>query len=249
MTEIVFALGLGNRVVGVTTACDRPDEARGKAKIGSMDNPSLEAIVALKPDLVVMNSDGNPKIIAQRLASLGIPTCVFTARRLSELPNGIRELGRVLGVLPAAERLAAGIEKATREAAGSSHRLHSTQPGGRPGRKALFVIWPTPLIVAGPGTILDDAMKLGGLTNIAGDAKVPYPRFSLESVIERRPDLILIGRGHDDMKTLSKGFLKSIGMLEAVQKGRVCFMGDALYRPGPRIPAGMTELDRCGNLP
>ena len=248
MTEIIFSLGLGKQVVGVTTVCDRPEEARGKAKIGSMDNPSLEAIVALKPDLVVLNSDGNPKLIADRLAKLHIPTYIFTSRRLTELPAGIREMGQALGARPAADRLAGGIERAIREAS-VSPQLKTFKARTGAGRKTLFVIWPSPLIVAGPGTILDDAMQMIGLSNIASDARVPYPRFSLEAVIERQPDLILIGKGHNDMKTLSKGFLKSLGMLEAVRKGRVCFMGDALYRPGPRIPEGMAELATCGKLP
>jgi len=248
MTEMLFSLGLGGRVVGVTTACDRPAEARGKTKVGGMANPSLEAIVALKPDLVVMTSDGNPKTIALRLAKLGIATYVFRARRLSELPAGIREMGQALGARPAADRLAKGIETAIRDAGSSQHRKSAPALAGK-GRKVLFVIWANPLIVAGPGTILDDAMRLSGLVNIAADARVPYPRFSLESVIERQPDLILIGKGHSDMKTLSKGFLKSLGRLDAVRKGRVYFLGDGLYRPGPRIPAGMAELDRCGKLP
>jgi iron complex transport system substrate-binding protein len=213
-----------------------------------MANPSLEAIVSLKPDMVVMTTDGNPKAIAERLAKLGIKTYIFRARRLTELPAGIREMGEILGARPAANRLAEKIEKAIRNIS-MSHRGKSAQAVTGGGRKALFVIWPSPLIVAGPGTILDDAMKISGLCNIASDGKVAYPRFSLEAVIERQPDLILIGKGHDDMKNLSKGFLKSLGMLEAVRKGRVCFMGDALYRPGPRIPAGMEELDRCGKMP
>jgi len=248
MTEIIFSLGLGERVVGVTTVCDRPEEARSKTKIGGMANPSIEAIVALKPDMVVMNSDGNPKVIAERLAKLGIKTHIFRARRLTELPTGIRELGQALGARPAADHLAENIEKAIRDVS-SSHQGKSSPTHTAGGRKALFVIWPSPLIVAGPGTILDDAMKMSGLNNIAADGKVAYPRFSVEAVIERQPDLILIGKGHDDMKTLAKGFLKSLSMLEAVRKGRVCFMGDALYRPGPRIPAGMAELDRCGKMP
>lgn len=248
MTEILFSLGLGERVVGVTTVCDRPDEARGKTKIGGMANPSLEAIVTLKPDIVVMTSDGNPKAVAARLHTLGIRTHVFTSRRLTEIPAGIREMGRALGAQPAADRLAGNIEKAIDDVS-ISHQGKSSSSRAGAGQKALFVIWPSPLIVAGPGTILDDAMKLNGLDNIASDGKVAYPRFSVEAVIERQPDLILIGKGHDDMKTLAKGFLKSISMLEAVKMGRVCFMDDALYRPGPRIPAGMAELDRCGRLP
>jgi len=248
MTEIIFSLGLGQRVVGVTNVCDRPDEARNKTKIGGMANPSLEAIVSLKPDIVVMTSDGNPKAIAERLRKLGIRTHVFTSRRLTEIPAGIRELGQALGARPAADRLAENIEKSIRDVS-MSHRGKSSSTNAGVGRKAIFVIWPSPLIVAGPGTILDDAMKMSGLNNIAADGKVAYPRFSLEAVIERQPDLILIGKGHADMKALSKEFLKKLGMLEAVRKGRICFMDDALYRPGPRIPAGMEELGRCGRLP
>lgn len=248
MTEIIFSLGLGERVVGVTTVCDRPDEARGKTKIGGMANPSLEAIIALKPDIVVMNSDGNPKPVAERLAKLGIRTHIFKSRRLTELPAGIRQMGQSLGVRAAADQLAGNIERAIRDTRSSRHgKAPLSRTGG--GRKALFVIWPSPLIVAGPGTILDDAMKISGLDNIAADGKVAYPRFSLEAVIERQPDLILIGKGHDDMKTLSNNLLKRLSMLEAVKKGRVCFMDDALYRPGPRIPAGMAELARCGKIP
>lgn len=248
VTEIIFSLGLGERVVGVTTVCDRPNEARSKTKIGGMANPSIEAIVALKPDMVVMTSDGNPKAIADRLARLGIKTYVFRARRLVNLSAGIREMGLALGARFDGNHLADKIEAAIRHAGKPPHGKSSC--GGSAGnRKALFVIWPSPLIVAGPGTILDDAMAMSGLRNIASDGKVAYPRFSVEAVIERQPDLILIGSGHDDMKTLSKGFLKSLGMLEAVRKGRICFMGDALYRPGPRIPAGMEELDRCGKMP
>ena len=157
-------------------------------------------------------------------------------------------MGLALGVGSVANHLAESIDIAIREAKDwQRHQSTPTNPGAS--RKALFVIWTSPLIVAGPGTILDDAMKMSGLKNIASDGKVAYPRFSLEAVIERQPDLILIGKGHDDMKNLTKGFLKSISMLEAVKKGRVCYMGDALYRPGPRIPAGMEELNRCGKMP
>ncbi|MDD2735456.1 MAG: helical backbone metal receptor [Desulfuromonadaceae bacterium] len=247
MTEIIFSLGLGGQVVGVSSVCDRPEEARSKTKIGGMANPSIEAIVALKPDIVVLNRDGNPKTIADHLAKLGIKTHVFWARRLTDLPDGIRKMGEALAAQPAANRLAEQIETSIRNL-GTSQSGKPSQGAGRKSQKALFVIWPSPLIVAGPGTILDDAMAMRGLHNIASDAKVPYPRFSLEAVIERQPDLILIGKGHNDMKTLSKGLLKSLGTLDAVRKGRVCYMDDALYRPGPRIPAGLEDLKRCEKM-
>lgn len=243
MTEMLFALGLGKRVVGVTTFCDHPKEALSKPKIGGMSNPSLEAIIALKPDLVVMTDDGNSKAIADRLAGLGIKTYIFRARRLTEIPEAIRNMGKYLGVKIAADTLSADIDTAIMKASKIETEYLSKPYGSKKKRSALFVIWFSPLIVAGPGTIIDDAMKLTGLINIAADTKIAYPRFSLEAVINRKPELILIGKGHADIRAMSKDFLK------AVNKGRVCYLDDALYRPGPRIPAGINELISCGNMP
>ena len=106
MTEIMFALGLGEKIVGVTTFCDYPEEAKKKPKIGGMSNPSLEAVLSLKPDIVVMTTDGNPKEFADRLESLHIKTFISTARRLNQLSDGIKELGKVLGVEERSDKLA-----------------------------------------------------------------------------------------------------------------------------------------------
>lgn len=246
VTEILYALGLGARVVGVTNVCDLPLEARKKPKVGGMANPSIEVVVSLKPDVVVMTSDGNPREIAKRLAGLGIRTYVFGATRLAELPSGIREMGQALGAEIAADRLANDIEKSVKVFS-AMRQKPGVQTGSFSDIKVIFIIWPAPLIVAGPGTIMDDAMTVCGFSNIAADSKVPYPRFSLESVIERRPDLIIIGKGHE-MKKKSEQLLRRLNMLEAVRKGRICYMDDPLYRPGPRIPQGIAELNRCGML-
>lgn len=243
MTEILYALGLGNRVVGVSSACDRPAEVRTKTKVGGMPNPSLEAILALKADMVVMTREGNPKSIADRLTRLGKKIYIFKASRLAELPAGIREMGLALGARDAAEYMAQKIETAM--ATASTRRQKPPKAEG----KALFVIWPKPLIVAGGSTIINDAMKLNGMTNIAADTSVAYPHYSLEAVVQHQPDLIIIGATHDpDMKRQSKQLMKHLGMLDAVRKGRVCYVGDALYRPGSRIAEGLAELKQCETL-
>jgi len=246
MTETLYSLGLGGRIVGVTNVCDRPEEARNKQKIGGMANPSLEVIVALKPDMVVMTREGNPKELVERLAGLRIKTYVFTATRLDELPTAFRKMGEALGAREAAEHLAGRIEAAIKAPRGL--KLHHGFAGGK---KALFVIWPEPLIVAGPGTIIDDAMSISGLSNIAAEAKAPYPVISLETVIGRRPDLIIIGASGNEMKNIAgtAKLLNRLGMLDAVRKGRICYVGDSLYRPGPRILAGIAELEQCTKMP
>src|SRR5512135_175408 len=121
MTEILFALGLGSRIAGVTNFCDYPAEAKRKPKVGGMSNPSLEAVISLKPDVVVMTIDGNPREFEERLRSLGIKTYVFRASRLRELPNGIRDLGRALGVPEEAEKFAREFEAAVKRV-GSGER-------------------------------------------------------------------------------------------------------------------------------
>lgn len=233
MTEILFALGLDDKVVGITSVCDRPEAARDKTRVGGMSNPSLEAILALKPELVVMTTDGNPKHIADQLQRLGIPIHVFTPRRLSEIPGGIRELGARVGAEKAGDTLAVELET-----------LLKTPPrfAAGEGPKALFVIWPEPLIVAGPGTLIDDALTLVGYVNIAADAGTAYPRFSVEEALRRKPDVIFLGLGHDRDNPRTQRLLQRLIPAGLDHPGRIVSVGDALYRAGPRLPGGIVEI-------
>ena len=236
MTEILFAMGLGDRIVGITNFCDYPEEAKKKHKIGGMSNPSLEAVVSLKPDIVVMTTDGNPKEFEERLHSLKIRTYVFKARRLLELPGGIRDLGTTLGVKNKADELAKEIEvKINKLAVGKNSKLS----------KILFIVWPEPLIVAGPGTAIDDAITVLGYENIASKAKASYPKYSIEEIIRQSPDVIFIGRGHVSMKEVSKGLLKRLAIVPAVKNGSVFYVSDSLYRLGPRVIKGIEEIADC----
>jgi iron complex transport system substrate-binding protein len=238
VTEIVYALGLGGNIVGVTTYCDYPEEAKQMPKVGGMSNPSLEAVVSLKPDLVVMTTDGNPKEFQGRLADLGIKTYVFEARRLSELSQGIRDLGRALGVREQAESLAAQVEAGIRKASG---RGRKTRTGS--GRKVLFIVWPEPLIVAGPNTVINDAFTLLGEVNIASSAKTEYPKYSIEEVIRQAPDVLFIGKSMGmDMREVSRGFLNRMQSVPAVKNGKVFFLSDKLFRLGPRVVKGIDEI-------
>ena len=240
LTEILYDLGLGDRIAAVTIFCDYPAQAREKPKIGGLANPSLEAIVAMRPDMVVMTDDGNPAGLESRLRKLGIGTYIFRAKRLSELPAGIRDLGIALGAREPAFHRADVIEK-------SLHRLGKGLAEGSPRRakEVLFVVQPNPLIVAGPGTAIDDSLKLLGLKNIASDAGSRYPNYSLEEVIVRAPGTILFGQGPGMSNEYAANVLKKLGSLDAVKKGRVCFIKDPLFRLGPRIIEGINEIREC----
>ncbi len=242
MTEILYALGLGNNIVGVTTFCDYPEEAKKKPRIGGMSNPSLEAVISLKPDMVVLTTDGNPKEFEERLVSLKVNTFVFQARRLAELPQGIRELGAALGVKARADALARGIESGIVKIKNSS--LVSRPSSIK--KKVLFIVWPEPLMVAGPGTVIDDAIALLGLENIAGSAGTAYPKYSIEEVIRQAPDVIFIGKSMGvDMRSVSAGVLARMGSVPAVGNGKVFYVSDKLFRLGPRVVRGIEELAEC----
>lgn len=240
ITEILFALGVNDRIVGVSSFCDYPESAKQKPKVGGLSNPSLEAVVALRPDMVFLTHDGNPKAFEERLRSLKIRTLVIEARRISDLPQGIRKIGSEVGSMAEAEHLAADIEKRI-----DDYKVRQQATGSRGKKtgkeKALFIIWPDPLIVAGPGTTADEALTLLGLNNIAGSAAIAYPKFSIEEILRQGPDLIFIGKGNG-MDKVADGLLRRLKSVPAVRSGRVFYVGDYLYRLGPRTMKGVDEL-------
>ena len=256
ITEILFAVGLEDKIVGVTNFCDYPEEAKEKPKIGGMSNPSLEAVVLLEPDIVIMTTDGNPKEFGQRLRSMKIRTYVFKSRRLSELQDGIRRLGIALDEEDKFNPLALSIEQALKR-----FREPSKQPAGKQStpksppeasklrngagrtqrKKVIFILWPEPLIVAGPRTAINDAINLLGGINIAEVAKSRYPKYSIEEIIRQSPDIIFFGKGKG-MDKISGKLLKRLSSVSAVKNKKVFYVSDNLYRLGPRVINGLEEL-------
>jgi len=239
LTEILYDLGIENRIAAVTDFCDYPPGARSKPRIGGFANPSLEAIVSRRPDWVVMTEDGNPRVLDRRLRALGIRTYIFKARRIQDLPQEIRTMGRILGVGTAADRRADQIETRIRRIADSSKSASRGKV-----KKALFIFQPIPLIAAGKGTTVDDAFAILGINNIAAAGPTRYPKYSLEEIIRLRPDALFFGKGRG-MEERIKPLMERLATLEAVRAGRVFFVGDAIFRLGPRIASGLEEMAAC----
>ncbi len=233
ITETLFALGLEENIVGVTNVCDYPPEATKKQSVGGMVNPSLETIVSLKPDIVLLARNGTRGTIFHKLKSLGINFYLYEASTISEVPRGIRSLGEVLGVEKRAEKLAFTIEHKLKKYSGILKERHL---------KALFIIWGSPLIVAGKGSLAGEALKLVGIKSIAEKTVAPYPRFSLEEVIVRNPDIIFVGLGQDDRFRLTEGLVGKLSSVKALKNDKLFYLSDKLYRPGPRIVEGVKEL-------
>jgi len=231
-TEIVYALGLSDDLVGVTDFCDWPPEAKDKASVGGIINPSLEAIVSLKPDIVLLSLDGQSPELLKRLGDMNVRIYTFKAKRLKGFGGEIVKLAEELGV--------------KEEGAKLRDRINGELEGFEnfkkyEGKNVIYIVWPEPLLVAGSGTSINDALKLLGLDNLASDAIGEYPRFSVEELIRRNPDVIFIG---NHSMTLAPGekLLKKLHTLDAVKSGNVFFIGDALHRLGPRTTSGVQEL-------
>ncbi|MBN2653496.1 MAG: ABC transporter substrate-binding protein [Nitrospirae bacterium] len=238
VTEILYQMGMQDKIAAVTNVCDYPAAARQKPKVGSMVNPSIEDILLIKPDIVIMTDEGVPLWVKQRLDHLNIKIHVFRARRLQELPGAIRTLGIALGQQKNSEILAASIEQKITS-------LKQGSPVSKKRKKALFAIWPDPLTIVGGGTGIDDAINILGLKNIAADLHMPYPRVSLEEIISKEPDIIFLGRGNIAAEDVYRHLLKRLYMLDAVKNNRICYISDKIYRLGPRIVEGIEEMSEC----
>jgi iron complex transport system substrate-binding protein len=235
ITETVYALGDGDRLVGVTDYCDYPPEATRKPRVGGISTPSFEAILALRPDLVLATSESNYAEHVERLVALGLAVYVVRPVDFDTVLESIERIGAVLGRgALARERVAAMRRDA--DAIGRA-------VGGAPRPRVLYVVWPNPLIAPGKGTLINQLIQRAGGDSVTAADPLPYPRLSLETVVERRPDRIIVGRhGQETEAELLRGW-EGLGSVAAVREGRVLGVdGDLVHRPGPRMIEALRAL-------
>jgi iron complex transport system substrate-binding protein len=236
LTEILFALGVGDRVVGVTTYCDYPPEARERAKIGGFSNPSVEAILALEPDVVVVNPAGGNRDSALAVETAGVALEVVAAETLSDTYVAIRKLAELCGVEQRGEELAASIRERIARVA--------ERVADRPRVPALYCVQIEPLIAAGRGTLPAELMELAGGINVIESDR--YPRIGIESVLATSPDVILQSRmdtTDPDADGIALDFWKRWTSIPAVRHGRVfVFDGTTSLRAGPRVADAVEML-------
>jgi iron complex transport system substrate-binding protein len=182
ITETLFALGAGGQVIGVTDFCNYPPEVQKKHRVGGITNPSIETIISLKPDLIVLSMEGNVREDFQKLLDLGVPLFVTNPRSLAGINKSIDDLGKLTGKDDNALHLVASMK--TRE---DSLRLLPKESN-----RVLLIVSLQPLIVLGSRTFLAELLHLAGGENIAGDSPSTYPTLSREVVVEKNPDVIIV---------------------------------------------------------
>ncbi len=223
-TELLFALGLGARVVGRSAACDYPPDARRVPSVGGGLPPNLEAVLARRPDLVVLYAGVETAAAARRLRELGVRVLALRTDRLEDLAAASRALGEAAGVPRAGDSLARSLERALARA-----RAPGAPPGRRP--SVLILAWADPPVVIGRGSYLHEVIELAGGRNALGDVGRASAPAAFEAILARDPDVV-VAVGEEPAAALARPEWRR---LRAVREGRLLHLTEpGLARPSPR---------------
>jgi len=226
ITEIVFLLGRGDSLVGVTRYCNVPSAASVLPKIGGVSDPDVERIVALSPDLVLCTTDGNPREKVRALEEMGVPCFAVSPQDLGAVFGSIERLGVLLGAADRGRAEAASLRR--RAGLARSRSAAAETPA------VLFVVSTAPIIAAGGGTFMDELVRLSGGRNAAARFSGRYPRLSVEELVAARPDVIFVA-GMAGVERFPPDVTRW-KEVPAFRDGAVITLdGDLVTRPGPRL--------------
>ena len=237
VTEILFAIGAGDRVVGVTSFCNFPPEALAKPKVGGAF-PNLEVVLSLKPTLVLAPRDFIRPDMVAKLDQLKIPLFILESNSIEDVLRHIQTVGRMLGRTERSDAVAGDLRRRVTEV--------KTRTAGATRPRVFYVLNSDPLMTAGPGSFIHQLIELAGGTNVAAGAPVPYPRLSLEEVIRQDPQVILFPVGDEEgIPDQEQQRWLRWPTLSAVKQNRFVRIPSVLLdRPGPRVVDGLERLAR-----
>ncbi|GAB4459398.1 MAG: cobalamin-binding protein [Armatimonadaceae bacterium] len=238
IAENLFAIGAGSRVVGVTSVDDYPAPVQKLPRIGDFGAPLYERIRALRPDLAVVEiAKIDRATIENAEKRMQVPIFVQMSRRYDDVPRHLTQLGEITGT------------GKTAQAAGAKMRQTATQVNrqvqGKPKTTVFIEVSSSPLYAVGPGSFLDDLIRLsGGINVVEGDN--PFPQFSRERLLTANPAHYVIAVG-GDMKSSPKPTLPApLDRIQAAKTGNIHRIpADHLFRPTPRLARGLVELARA----
>ncbi|WP_422484355.1 helical backbone metal receptor [Gudongella sp. DL1XJH-153] len=226
-TEILFAVGAGDKVVGVTSYDDYPEEVLDIEKIGDFNGINLERIIELEPDLVINYGDGVTEE-NERLLEAGIQIAGFEPESLQEVYDTIIKVGKITGHEDEAKEL---VEEMTSQEAELAEKIE-----GLDKKTVFYEIWHEPLMAAGPGSFVDELINRAGGENVAADADGEYPQFDLEQLIERNPQVYITANDLPEKTADSIKERPGYSEIDAIKNDRVYLLdGNIMSRPGPRI--------------
>ncbi len=229
LTEMVLAVGEGARLVGVSRFDESPAVAK-LPRVGGFIDPSVEAVVALRPDLVLVQPAPGNKRPVEKLAELGLPVLALPLHTVTDTLTALREVGAALGVPERGAALAADIERVRAKV-----RARVAEAGNAK-KRVLFVYEWEPLVVAGPGSFAAELLTDAGVVNVAAGASTPYPVLGVEAAIASRPDVV-VDASHDPSRSAR---LRALPGLKEARWIRL--PSRDLIQPGPHLGRGLEEL-------
>jgi iron complex transport system substrate-binding protein len=237
LTEIVFAIGAGNRLVGRTSYCDFPPEAKAVAEVGDTLHPSLERIVALKPQLVLVSTASQLEVFTKQLQEHDIAVFVTDPHDLEGVFRSIQQIGEIVGASDKAKQVVDALKA----------RVTSVEEKvkGRTPVRVFYQLSDEPLYTAGKDSFVNDLLRRAGAISVTADVPGAWPKFSAEAALATKPEAIILPTGGsmgDNNKIVADALKRS----PAVLAGRVYKINDDhLVRPGPRAVDGLEETARA----
>ena len=233
ITETLFGLGLGQKVVGVTSYCNYPAEATKITRVGDTLKPNIEQIISIKPDIVLVSTASQLEQFRAKLSQAGIPIFALKSGSLEEIFHSIGTIGKLTNRESQASDLVAGLRA---RLDGIKQRV-----AGKPRPKVFFIVGTEPLITAGKNAFITDLINIAGGDSISADLPTDWPTYSAETAIARAPDIIILPgpeHGNEGMK-----LPEALQVTPAARQGHAYKINDELiFRPGPRIIDGLEEM-------
>ena len=241
-TEILFALGLDDKIAGVTDYCDYPEKAKLKPRVAGYLTPDIEKLVTIAPDLVFAESI-HEKTVLPALEKLGLTLIVLSASSVDEIINNITLVGRVTGSSVAAAQLTLKLSGRVKTIASKTALL---PPGSRP--RVMCVIWHDPIWTVGGNTYIDDLITMAGGVNIFSADFEKSGIVSPESIVSKNPQVVIV-TGMAASADATASSLKKMDWMQAtdaIKNNRVYKLSDSnlVERPGPRVVDGLEEVAR-----
>jgi iron complex transport system substrate-binding protein len=242
LTEILFALGLDARIVGVTQDSDYPPAALDKPRVGTFWQPNIEAIIASKPDLVVTLAFEQQKELARRLQRIGYKCLTVNIEKIEDFFQAVAALGAATAADQQAQELSRRIKT-------QIHRFQEAT-AGLPRVKVLWVVQREPLRIAPRDTFINEMIELAGGENAVGPSLHNYPPIGAEQVIAVAPEAIIepvmVPGPPQEQQRQALAYWQKFTNVPAVVSRRIYVIdGDVVSRPGPRLPEGIETIAKC----
>ena len=237
LTEIVYAVGAGDRLVGRTSYCDYPPAAKTVAEVGDTMQPSVERIIALKPQVVLISTASQLETFAKQLGDQRIAVYVTNPNSVDQVLSSIETLGQLFGTADQAKQVGADLRRRTQAV--------QAAVANQPTVKVFYQVSGEPLYTIGRDAFLTDLIRRAGGISVTADVPTAFPRYSDEAALASQPDAIILPTG-GSMGNANSKVAPALKNSPAVRSNRVFKINDDLLaRPGPRLIDGLEQLARA----